>query len=283
VGLHISDPSHLPFPLRTLTVGLRPVPLEAWLEPAGATELAAKVADLDAHPESVGWLPGSEPAQAELADVVGAPEPTIGSCGRTVVDDLCVLDGATLVLVAGAVAHPNRWRLADKLGSPLLGVHGPVPGYPGRLADQVDRVLHSLRPGRAVERRSWALLDDPTLHQPVATSGVPTRLDAEHLWLRVERQALRRLPDTGAVVFAIRTRQWTVRALADHPDQAAGLAASLRSTPDDLAAYKGVAAIRPALLAWLDQVSASSGVVSGETLRQATGTPDRWGGEEPEG
>lgn len=234
------------------------MPLDAWLEPAEAVELAAKVADLDAHPEAIGSLPGSEAAQAELAEVLGAPEPTIASCGRIVVDDLCLLDGVTLVLVAGAVAHPNRWRLADKLGSPLLGVHGPVPGYPGRLAGQTEKVLHSLRPGRSVERRSWALLDDPTLHQPVAAAGVPTALDPENLWLRVERQALRRLPVTGAIVFAIRTRQWPVQALAGHPEQAAGLAASLRSTPDDLAAYKGVDVVRPALLAWLDQVSGSS-------------------------
>ena len=231
------------------------MPLDAWLEPAGPDEVAAKVADLDAHPESVGWLPGSEAAQAELAAVLGAGGPTIGDCGRAVVDDLCLLDGESLVLVAGAVVHPNRWQLADKLGTPLLGVHGPVPGYPGRLADQVERVLRSLRPERAVERRSWALLDDPTLHQPVASSGMPATFDLEQLWLRVERQALRRLPATGAIVFAIRTRQWRVDALADHPGQAAGLAASLRSTPDDLATYKGVAGIRQALLTWLDQAA----------------------------
>lgn len=202
------------------------------------------------------WLPGSEAAQAELADLLSASPPTIGGCGRVVVDDLCLLDGETLVLVAGAVAHPNRWRLADKLGAPLLGVHGPVPGYPGHLAGQVERVLRSLTPGRAVERRSWALLDDPTLHQPVPTAGVPVTFDPQGLWLRVERQVLRRLPITGAVVFAIRTRQWRLDELAAHPDQAAGLAASLRSTPDDLAGYKGVAAIRPALLAWLDELGA---------------------------
>jgi len=225
------------------------------LEPASPAELAVKRADLDAHPESVAWLPGSEPAQAELAAVVGAEAPTIAACGRAVVDDLCLLEAESLVLVAGAVAHPNRWRLADKLGRPLLGVHEPVPGYEGRLAGQVDRVLRSLRPDRAVERRSWALLDDPTLHQPVPTSGVPERFSPDRLWLRVERQALRRLPATGAVVFAIRTRQWRVDALVDHPAHAAGLAASLRSTPDDLAAYKGVAGIRGDLVAWLDEIS----------------------------
>ena len=201
------------------------------------------------------WLPGSEAAQAELAGIVGASRPTIEGCARTVVDDLCILERETLVLVAGAVAFPNRWRLADKLGAPLLRVHGPVPGYPGRLAEQVERVLRSLTPARAVERRSWALLDDPTLHQPVPTAGVPVTFDPQCLWLRVERQALRRLPLTGAIVFAIRTRQWRLDELPAHPSQAGGLAATLRSTPDDLASYKGVAAIRAALLTWLDQAA----------------------------
>jgi len=202
----------------------------------------------------VAWLPGSEAAQAELAGIIGASPPTIEGCARAVVDDLCLLDGDTLVLVAGAVVHPNRWRLADKLGRPLLEVHGPVPGYPGRLADQVERVLRSLSPGRAAERRGWALLNDATLHQPEPTAGMPAIFDPEGLWLRVERQVLRRLPATRAVVFAIRTRQWSLDELAAHPEQASGLAASLRSTPADLATYKGVAAIRGDLLTWLDQV-----------------------------
>ncbi|CAA9220717.1 MAG: hypothetical protein AVDCRST_MAG76-681 [uncultured Acidimicrobiales bacterium] len=235
-------------------MGLRPLPVKDWLEPSSAVELAAKSKALDAHPEAVAGLPGSEAAQAELAGILGASPPTIAGCARVVVDDLCLLERETLVLVAGAVAFPNRWRLADKLGSPLLGIHGPVPGYAGRLAQQVERVLRSLTPARAVERRSWALLDDPTLHQPVPTAGVPVTFDPQGLWLRVERQALRRLPVTGAVVFAIRTRQWRLDELAAHPDQAAGLAEALRSSPDDLASYKGVAAIRPALLTWLDHL-----------------------------
>lgn len=200
------------------------------------------------------WLPGSEAAQAELAGVLGASPPTMEGCARVVVDDLCLLDGDTLVLVAGAVVHPNRWTLADKLGRPLLEVHGPVPGYPGPLAAQVERVLRSLSPGRAVERRGWALLDDATLHQPEPTAGMPATFDPEGLWLRVERQVLRRLPATRAVVFAIRTRQWRLDGLTEHPEQASGLAASVRSTPDDLAGYKGVTAIRDDLLTWLGQV-----------------------------
>jgi hypothetical protein len=248
----VSDPGHLPFPLRTLTVGLRPVALEVWLEPATAEELAAKVADLDAHAaDAIAALPGSEAAQAELARLVGAAEPTVAAAARLVADDLVILDGTDLRVVAGAVAHPNRWRLADKLGRSPAGVHEPVPGYADHLAAATERVLRGLRPGRPLERRNWAVLDDPTLHQPVATSGMPTSFDPDRLWLRVERQALLRLPVTGAIVFAIRTRQWPLRVLADHPDQAAGLADALRTTPDDLASYKGILPIRAELLAWL--------------------------------
>lgn len=254
----MADPAHLPFPLRTLSVGLRPVALDDWLEPVDPAELAAKGAVLDAHPESVAWLAGSEAAQAELAAILGASPPTIGGCARAVADDLCLLDGDTLVLVAGAVAHPNRWRLADKLGAHLLDVHEPVPGYPGRLGEQVERVLRSLSPGRALKRRSWALLDDPTLHQPEPTAGIPTTFDPSGLWLRVERQALRRLPISRAIVFAIRTRQWRLDELVNHPEQACSFAASVRATPGNLARYKGVSAIRDELLTWLDQASGSA-------------------------
>lgn len=248
--------AHLPFPLRTLAVGARPVPLAGWLEPAGPDELVAKVADLDAHPlETVRTLPGSEPAQAELAALVGAPEPTLAAAARVVVDDLVLVDGVDLRVVAGAVAHPNRWRLETKLGATVAAVHDPVPGYAGGLAHAVDRLLRALRPGRPLERRNWSVLDDPTLFQPGDTAGMPTSFDPSGLWLRSERQAVLRLPATDAVVFAIRTRQWRLDGLAAHPAQAAGLAAAVRASPQALTAYKGLTAIGPALLAWLDDVA----------------------------
>jgi hypothetical protein len=250
----VPEDADLPFPLRTLSVGLRPVPIERWLEPSAEDELAAKHADLDRYAaESVASLPGSEAAQAELAALVGAADPTIAAAARAVVDDLVLLDGDDLRVIAGAVVHPNRWRLADKLGHSPAGVHAVVPGYAEHLADATERVLRSLRPGRPVERRNWAVLDDPTLHQPVATAGMPTAFDADTLWLRVERQVLLRLPSTQAIVFGIRTRQWPLQVLRDHPDQAQGLADALRTTPDDLAAYKGLLRVRQPLLAWLER------------------------------
>jgi hypothetical protein len=245
---------HLPFPLRTLTAGVHRLDAGELFEPAEAGELVAKIADLDAHLEaSVASLPGSRAAEAELAELVGADEPTIASAARRVVDDLVLLDPDDLSVVAGAVVHPNRWSIHEKLGRPVSEVHAPVPGFAGRLAAQTDRLLHGLQPGRGLWRCNWGVLDDPTLHQPRPGAGMPVSFDPEALWLRIERQALWRLPRTRSILFAIRTRQWRLSMLATAPEQCAGLADAVRTTPDDLAAYKGVVAIREDLLGWLDQ------------------------------
>ena len=254
---------HLPFPLRTLSVGTRPVSASTWIElgdPDWAGALAAKADVLREHwADAVAIEPGHEAAQVELLEAVldhlgtgdpGGDEAPIVRAARLVPDDLCLLEGAGYRLTAGVVAFPNRWRVPDKLGRSPLAVHEPVAGYAAALGAPVDRLLAALRPARILERRNWSLLDDPELFQPAARPPRPLRVP-DGIWLRVERQTLRRLPRSGAVVFTIRTRQWPLGALADRPDQRVGLADALRSLPPDLAAYKGVEEMGPAVLAWL--------------------------------
>jgi hypothetical protein len=61
----------------------------------------------------------------------------------------------------------------------------------------------------------------------------------EKLRLRTERQTLRRLPKTGAVVFTIRVYTVPVQQLALEAGEAARLAAAIRSWPAEVAADKG--------------------------------------------
>ncbi|UEM23289.1 DUF3445 domain-containing protein [Skermanella mucosa] len=186
--------------------------------------------------------------------------------GRLVQEDLCILqevDGE-LRLTAGVLCFPNRWRLADKLGLPMLGIHAPVPAYADRLGRPVDRFLGLMTPDRPVWRLNWSLTDDPTLFQPVGHGRLePDRsMTAENagvrVFLRVERQTLRRLPRTGAVLFTIRTYQRPVEALAARPQEAARLASAVRALPDDTARYKSVMPFRSALLACLDRMTGLS-------------------------
>ena len=71
------------------------------------------------------------------------------------------------------------------------------------------------------------------------------------LWLRSERQTLRRLPGTGAVVFTIRTQQAPLDVLAARPALRTRLAAAVASWSGPLVAYRGGEAVRRPLLDWL--------------------------------
>jgi dimethylamine monooxygenase subunit A len=200
------------------------------------------------HAEVFSALPEAWEASVEVAADVSAAIGAalapglhpLDAAGRAVQEDLCVLverRGAH-VLVAGSVCFPSYWRLEDKMGRSLAEVHAPVPHYAAELDLRVERLLGRLRPGRAVWRRNWSIHDDPEYH--LRAPGVPRPVTAPRgLWLRSERQTLSRLPESGAVLFTIRTQQVPLAVLADRPDIAAGMAAAISAWSPELAAYKG--------------------------------------------
>lgn len=59
------------------------------------------------------------------------------------------------------------------------------------------------------------------------------------LRVRSERQSLRRLPRTGAIVFGVRTYLYRVEDLVRERGVAGRLASAIRSWPEDVATYKG--------------------------------------------
>ncbi|MEJ1979208.1 MAG: DUF3445 domain-containing protein [Acetobacteraceae bacterium] len=128
--------------------------------------------------------------------------------GRLVQEDLCVIDtaGASPVLSAAILCAPSRWRLGEKIGRPLAAVHGAVPLYAERLSAAVDRFMGALRPGKLAERLNWSVVDDGTLfqlggkHRIAHDPSVTPENAADRLFLRVERQTLMRLPESGAGV-----------------------------------------------------------------------------------
>jgi hypothetical protein len=148
----------------------------------------------------------------------------LGTLARLVQQDLCVLDkrGAEHVLTAAVLCFPASWTLAEKLGRGLGAIHIPVEEYGAEMARRVQRVFDHLRVGAPVWRQNALVYSDPTLHQPRREQA--PRVDrVGGGYLRSERQALLRLPETRAVVFSIHTY---VVALANlTPEQRAGLGA----------------------------------------------------------
>ncbi|HEX2383357.1 MAG TPA: DUF3445 domain-containing protein [Acidimicrobiales bacterium] len=169
----------------------------------------------------------------------------------SVQEDLCVLlpdaDGR-LVLAAACVCFPSHWRLADKMGQPAADIHGPVPRYEGELAKKVDTFLDRLRAPAVLKRRNWTIHESAELFAPQSHEHADTTIAPDDLWLRSERQTLRRLPETDAVVFTIRTQQVQIRALRHRPDIAGKLADRLEAQPEDRARYAGFSAHLPALV-----------------------------------
>ena len=125
--------------------------------------------------------------------------------GTLVQEDICLLEkcGDEHVLTAAVLCFPASWRLADKAGRPLIGIHDTIPEYDADLARRVQRLFDGVRVGRPLWRFNRLAYADPALHQPYRT-----RRDAERRYLRSERQCILRLPATGTTVFTIHT--WVV-------------------------------------------------------------------------
>ena len=185
--------------------------------------------------------------------------------GRLIQEDLCLMQhdpaSNTYRFVGASLCFPTRWRLADKMGKLLTAIHEPVPGYEEQLAATVDRFFERLRVEKPVWRINWGLIDDPTLFQPTGhgrkglNPDITSENAGEKLWVRMERQTLRRLPRTQDVLFTIRVHIRPLQQLLSHPERAATLASAIRGMPEPLRLYKSLPPFLEAVLAWLDRAA----------------------------
>ncbi|MDE3083392.1 MAG: DUF3445 domain-containing protein [Acidobacteriota bacterium] len=240
-----------------LAMGLRPLAPEHWLEvdENRDAELALK-ADLLAHSRAtVLALTGEgEDACRELLEEVvaslrdfhpgvavsvdGSEHPLVAA-SRLVQEDLCVMvSDDEWRLVAACVCFPSRWNLAEKIGASLDAIHDPVPGYDESLAAPTRAVFDRLSPDKSFWRLNWTLLDNPDLHQP-GPVRVPGGSAPEDWFFRVERQTIRRLARSHAVVFTIRNYVTALSSLLGDDVFIENLLHALRTAPPATREYKG--------------------------------------------
>lgn len=129
--------------------------------------------------------------------------------GQLVQEDICILlkRGEEHVLMGAVLCFPASWRLAEKAGRPLVGIHEPVADYDADLARRVQRLFDGVRAGRPLWRYNRLWYDDAELHQPRSASA-PRRIRPDRAaapYIRSERQCVVRMPVTEAVVFSIHT------------------------------------------------------------------------------
>lgn len=137
------------------------------------------------------------------------PSRPLLTIGRMIQSDVCLMqDGPEGHVLAGAIlCFPASWTLSEKIGRPMMDIHGPVPEYDDDVGARVQRLFDAIRPERPLWRANAVMHHDPSLFHPKSEYDPPEvrRGQPGGRYLRSERQALRRLPATGAIVFTIHT------------------------------------------------------------------------------
>ena len=150
-------------------------------------------------------------------------------------------------LEAAALAFPAHWVLAEKMGHPMQMIHNPVPHYAERLARPVDRFFSAMKIGPISSRMNWSLQIDRDLFTPrrVSRKVVSNNDDFHKLFLRIENQTFRKLPDTGYIVFTIRTHLLPMTLWQDDRNALQSMADMMQKMSPATKLYKGVPLYEP--------------------------------------
>jgi hypothetical protein len=224
---------------------------------AASRELLAAVARwcVETHPERFA-RDGEALRCPDQRRVALAEKHPLEAAALLVQEDLCLLQpdaAGTLILTGACLCFPSRWRLADKLGRPMLAIHGPVPGLNPKIGATIDRFLLGLKAGNIYTRTNWSLTTDPALFQPTALphGAIAPRDAGDQVFYRVERQTLRSLPESGAVLFGIRVHQHKLAAFAALPAERRALGEAVAALDPSLVEYKSMTGIKDAVVRYL--------------------------------
>ncbi len=194
--------------------------------------------------------------------------PPLATAAKLVQEDLVLMSASPQGwrLVAASLCFPSAWNLLEKFGHPLHHVHAPVPGFGTgtRNASVIDRMFDNLRPEQPVMRWNWSLHEDGQLHHPTSHSGTESRFGngdiGGHVFLRVERQTLRKLPKSGDIVFTVRIYLDPLEVLETIQDGhklAAAIDEQLSVFSVEQESYKGLVGERKRLSERLKKITAS--------------------------
>jgi hypothetical protein len=102
-------------------------------------------------------------------------------------------------------------------------------------------------------RANWGISRSSELNQHPSRNlpRLDTSIRPDEVWLRVERQALVALPQTRGVLFGIRVEVFGLEEVLGDAAATAGFARALRTMPEDMAAYKGIAPARERILSFV--------------------------------
>ncbi len=277
--------THTPYagPTRPFTIGLSALDPGRWIEPDDdlarylgekRSLAASRLTDVfrateDSLPAQeeclealVAHLKACHPQLLDEAIPTDPGLPPLLRAGMLVQDDLVIMMRRERgwCIAAAHLSFPSSWSLAEKFDRPMEQVHEHVPGFEGgtRNAAMINRIFDNLLPGHPAERFNWSINWQEKLFHP--ETGRNDAAEPDHAVIRVERQTLSKLPETGAIVFTIRIYLDPVTLFERHPDGrrlALALAEQLEGLTEPQLRYKGLDRQRSRLVARLRQDAAS--------------------------
>lgn len=135
------------------------------------------------------------------------PDAPLATIGALVQEDMVIMQKQDdeHLLTGAVLCFPASWSLAQKFMRPMTRIHAPVHVYTADIAKRVQRLFDGIRVDRPIWRANYLVYGDPELHQPRTEEDRRDVYQDGPKWLRVERQTMRRLPISDAVIFSIHT------------------------------------------------------------------------------
>ena len=161
-------------------------------------------------------------------------------------------------LVAAAVPFPGgSFGISYKIGKSLDFIHSEVPYYESKLKKSMERWFSKTTAADPVERASWYCTWDHNLlcsnvYALKKGETVDSSVDERKFNIRVERQTVRRLPKTKAIIFTNHPVYYSIEEMKDEPLIPSLLKKIFYEAPEDIIKYKNFTAMRDHLLPYLD-------------------------------
>ena len=172
---------------------------------------------------------------------------------------LMIPDNNKFFLGAASLCSPSNWSLTEKFNKSLLNLHEYVPSYKKKIGSRVDNFFNKLSPDRIFQRFNWSIYESSSLFQPERSKADVERSKSinstnagDKLFLRVERQTIRKLPKTLSIVFTIRVHVDPLSSIQNSLSLVRDLNLALKNLSKDMKAYKSIDQIEKPLKGWLE-------------------------------
>ena len=286
----MNDPVHLPFKdgKGGVDIGLRPIEESSWLEidHLFSDEIALKEKlYLEKKDQVLVTSPNSQDIQKEVLNLVlghlknhhndsyELKTDTIESkrnnhlyyfddfqdplelASLLVQEDLIIMKPKENIfyLDSASLCAPTRWSLREKFQQSLSELHQSVPGYKDKIDSRVNTIFKNLPDQKIFERYNWSIFDSPELFQPISNKSLVEikNTKPEELFIRVERQTIRRLDYSRAVLFAVRVHVNPIKAIISNKKAIFDLIQAIKNLEESMKTYKVIKPIEESLINWL--------------------------------